>query len=575
MNSAELAHRLLLTSEGEPFYLVACLWSAVLVVAWLASHSRGAQTPTVAAPRPGRLTLRIGENVLVILSAAAVAAFAGACVVYLRTEFFHDHTEPAAMVLSWKFALGQPIYHDPDSAARYSLLYGPLVFAANALGMGLLGPSLLSAKLAGAVAGVGGLLILFFSLRGAFGWRRGLIGAGYAALCGLAFEDTLFNPRPDAQLFFWGCLGVAAASSRAGLPAALGVGLAAGAAVGCKAHAWLYFVPLLALLLRRHGRGRLAAALLAAVVLAALPFALFRQVSWANYRYWLMAAAQHGFSWDLLVGNLRWAAVLAAPVLVAILFRAFTLGRKGVGLSAPGRVLAFVGAAAMAAVCVLGAKRAAGPHHLLPFLPMLAYAACEMWEPTDQAGLRAAAANGLPASCPRWLGPALVAALLAALLPGVASRARRMTTGLLRADKTGRELSEEVASVLARHPYVSIHMGCAGNRTYPLTWVRPLLEFAGRPVQLDPVALMDMAGSRLPLPAATLELVARGRSDLWLVPRGEPPLSLLHDYRGPPGEPVFPAEFREAFLSNLEPVERTRFFEVWAPSPSGRKPITQ
>ncbi len=92
---------------------------------------------------------RPGNSRAVWTSAAWIgsALYTTCALAYLLTVPFYDHAEAPCAATAWNYLMGFPMYHDADSAARYSIVYGPCYYLTEAASLWILGPGPFSAKL--------------------------------------------------------------------------------------------------------------------------------------------------------------------------------------------------------------------------------------------------------------------------------------------------------------------------------------------------------------------------------------------------------------------------------------------
>lgn len=481
-------------------------------------------------------------------TALGLLVFVAVAVWYLRLEGFAGEVEPMVSSLSWLVQSGHPLYHDLQAAERYSVLYGPSVFLTNGLFLRLLGPSLLSVKLASALAGVGSLLCLY----GALARRRyDLTAVGVTGLALLFYWSqgfAVYLVRPDALILFTVAFGLyLAVRVRRGFAVA-GLGVLLGFVINLKIHGGIYFLPVLALAWRRWGARTLAGILGLGLLVAAAPFCLHPQVSWPNYVLWLRNAMHHGLGWVTFAMTLRFAVFLALPLGAVLALR-----------PEPGSWLREqrgpVGALAVTLLMALAIsnKPGAGLVHLLPVVPTALFLA----------GL---AARDIPTAA--WLDPrrrlgraAVLAVGITALLAGAvpAYRAVRLVDWQCR---DGRTLQGDLVEIMGTFPDLRIAMACGGEAaSFRHTWLRPLLVFRDNPLLLDPISVMDCMRSGQDLPHETFDAMSAGLVDLWLVPRQEVPFDKANWY--PPHAPVFSPRFIEHFRANYSPRGHSQYFDLW------------
>jgi hypothetical protein len=96
---------------------------------------------------------------------------------------------------------------------------------------------------------------------------------------------------------------------------------------------------------------------------------------------------------------------------------------------------------------------------------------------------------------------------------------------------------------------------------YALTFYRPYLIFAGNPLLVDVIAVMEGQESGRPLPSSTYDAMRDGTVQIWLVPKGGQPFAKKNWYR-PHGQ-VFPSDFVAILRDRYERSGQTQFFELW------------
>lgn len=451
----------------------------------------------------------------------------------LHAEAIQYEPEGASLIVAWLYGHGLPIYHSADSAERYSLLYGPMMYLPFSA-IFKAGGGMVAARLYG----------LFWVLTAVVGmwWlvrrddRRGyLFCLGLFSLC--LILPPIFTGRADAASLAAVTLGAIAAS--AGSLAALACCCAL--AVGAKATAFLYFVPLLVVCAqaRRPTPGQicLAAIMFASLVLA--PFAL-PGVSLGAYCYWLRAAGKHGLLLDLLIMNIVVFLTLAAPALWAC--AASTSWRANHGRSLLALVVTL---AAGLALSVPAAKVGSGYFHMVPFVPvlMLVMVRSPQWHVGTVQRLTTVIHTAF------FLFALLfMARHLSALLYG--ERSIKVTPAVLaEVDRFVRQYRDDGG--------ISMGSGQLGHRQTNAAFYT--LRHGGAYL-LNDVAMWDMEGASLPIPEATLSVVARCQISNWLVPAGDKPFRSANLYS--PERMMMPG-LESIFQSRYEMVQHGHYFDVW------------
>jgi len=455
-----------------------------------------------------------------------VLIYLAAVIFYAATPAYFDHVEPSVASVSWLVMQGRQAYPDRASSGLYGLPYGPMLFLLNGFTMKLLGPGIITSKVAGACAATSSLILLAVAVRRARGqWSRAI---QWAALGYLMFGLTSFWVRAEPLLLLSSSLAVLSLTMPAGSSAVL-AGAALGLGVNLKASAIIYLFPALALVWRTHGTARFAAAAGIAVLVASLPYVSFDTISLAGYLSWLQAATAQGVRFSTFPAALEWTIFLALPM--------FVMGRPD-GASRGASDMTLFRALLVVCMCVslpLAAKHGTGLYHFLPFVPAIIFVS-----------------SGSPRSGSTVFAPAMLASciLVAALhLPTWVT-----TTTSLPARAIISELKQSEASHAG-----SVAMGYSAN--YRPSFFRPELVFAGEPYWLDGASLMDWHWSGRPFPPAALAALRACVVEAWIVPRGAPPFVLPNAY--PILGDVFPDEFRRIFEERYRLETYGQWFDVY------------
>jgi len=462
-------------------------------------------------------------------------------VIYAVYPGYVDHGEAAISAMSWKMLEGVPVYHGMDAADRISNLYGPLNFLWNAWPLALFGGSVLTSKIAAALAAALIAPVIWWRLRGweLRGWMVALVGA--LLVLHLAFPVVI---RPDNILTVvvgLTVLAVAWGERGGGWKATLLAGLLAGAAVNLKLNAALYVAPVLLLYVLSDWR-RLPLLAVCGLISLVAPFAL-PLFPLDAYLSWFGGMAGKENTWRGVTGAWwRFFFVFAVPPLFWAL-----AGRPA--LAAMGRAQwAYLGSYL---VCVLltmfpASKIGGGGHYFLPFLPLMADLCRRAGSP--------------PESRARQRG-FLVVAFVGVVLMAFQNE-RRFLKKLDWAE--ARVVTAEIEQILADHADKRIQMGVGGavgtdNLSFRFYVWRNMPVYRGHPYTLDTGTVMEMTKLGVPLPAETLRRLETCHTQLWLVPKGEEPFSLWGYYF----QHAYSDQFRETFAAHHVKVESRDTFDLW------------
>jgi hypothetical protein len=492
------------------------------------------------APLLSKVPLSFGESLRkrgaqarTLCAALLLAVYFAIVADYLFSPQFLDHLEPMVASMSWAFLHGRPIYHEAASAERYSVLYGPLLYILTSIPLGVLGPSLVTAKLGACLAGVAAFGFLYAATAAlglSHSWRLALLG--WLALALLTFPGASYWIRSEPWMMMLASAALFSAVRLRPLPAALACGALTGLLAGLKIHSGIYAIPAWAWVFQRGGRRTIAPA---AVAMCAAFFAPFiaapAQISLARMVFWIRETSHHGVSLGVGLSVFEWGlffAAAAGPPLLAN--RKNRLYWSAVGVT-------------FLLACGSGSLVGAGRHHLIPWIPSLVFGfGTLLTEP--------------PVRWHSWRAPFAWASVLSMLVIAchhtgdAISESRRFP---------GKEITAELEEIQARHPGAAIEMGYGSN--YALSFYRPLLVFASGEYLLDGAALMDMQPLGMAVTPATRERIKQCKPGLWLFPRGEEPFGLRH--LAPPYVPIFDESLKREFRERFVLAETGRFYSLW------------
>jgi hypothetical protein len=302
---------------------------------------------------------------------------------------------------------------------------------------------------------------------------------------------------------------------------------------------------MLAVLAVQGGRRLLSVCLAAAGLAGILPF-LAPTVSLQQYLVWLRIASAHGIDRNNMLFTAEYALYWLAPLLaLAIAPRTASMA----GRSQQHVEHVYLGALVLALLLlvIIAGKPGAGPHHLIPMIPVVAFGVAP--------GLRRFETKALRG---RLVASGLIAVLVtgfAVAVPQVGFRVKRLHS------LEQLPVAQEVSAVMARYPGRTISMGYGTRADYFVTFFRAPLVWARNPYLIDAASVMDMKLAGLSIPKSTYTALERCEVEIWLIPRGARPFSMDTAYE--PHPPLFEERFQRAFLETHVPREGGRFFDLW------------
>lgn len=511
---------------------------------------------------PNCRTIGLSRFVAAALALAFLGALAAAAWANLRSEAFGDHVQPCVAAISALFWKGQPVYQDFVTPERYSLHYGPVLYAIVGTFQGLLGPTVFATKLPGTLAAFGALLCTFFAIARATNRLTAFSFTGLMAAMMLHSYHLAFSVRGDPFILFFVALGLLAASFERSRTAVI-LGLCVGLAVNMKLHAFAYFLPVFAIAWKQNWsrRSRVGACLLGAAI-AVLPFLLFPQVSAVNYLGLLKVAARHGLSPEEYRGNLEWCVAIAFPALFAVGILMIRLDEftprflRGESVYLAAFLVAFM------LILVPASKHGAGSHHFLPFIPIALLFAARVSVMSmktyrfQSAGTALAAALGCS-----WIACCSISTFRSAIFVYKTSRSE---------DAEARQCLADLLRARNEHADATLLILPSGDDSYKHTFGRFRLIFDGTPIGIDPCALMDFVrgdAAEVDLLELTRSTMKRlGKPVLCIFPKDGEPFSMRTLY--PPGGPLFQDKLRTDFNRTFWRVGSTEFFDLYQPRTS-------
>jgi hypothetical protein len=284
-----------------------------------------------------------------------------------------------------------------------------------------------------------------------------------------------------------------------------------------------------------------------------LPF-LSPAVSLSNYIAWLQSASDHGLSIGLFIQNTLFVLFACIPILLFLLWEKRVEG--AVSILAGHKLVTFASIVAVLLILVAASKPGSGPHHFLPFLPVLAFLTAGTVEEVTHAGSR------------RWTayvfwGPVAAVLIAATLKAGFAFYyGVRVVNSQFAANK----LIDEVASISAKYPDRNVYMGYGNGSRYTRTFVRNYLTYAGYPYFIDAPALMDFQLSGIEIPQATIDRMLADNNAVWLIPAGDEPFTILNWYFRFNEGFLFSDAFRDAFSRAFRKQDSATYFDVYVGS---------
>ncbi|MCU0550206.1 MAG: hypothetical protein MUC48_12725 [Leptolyngbya sp. Prado105] len=497
---------------------------------------------------------RIARSTALIFAIAILINYIGLVILYPTWADYADPAEANVAIVSWLLRRGEPIYPTLDAAGRYINNYGAFSYITHAIFLSLFTPSIFSSKLAGSIAGLSSLALIFLLIKHRLGQRFAIVGSAIVTLCFLnqtsasGLLASSFWVRPDSLLLFFSSLGLFLVVRCHKSFAIFGSAIALGISTNLKVTAFLQFIPIYVLLLERFGLVSVLISAISSLLISALPY-LLPQISLTNYWTWLQQVRLKGINSAQIPKNLLWTAFVSIPSAIALLlnFNPRWFSKRF--------LYCFTLIAGIVINAVISSTRGALENNMLPFVPLLVYLATDLLQ--------------IKVTRPKLISVLGISAAIAFVISScvaVYSTEVKFIDRMLTAP--GHRAIADLDRFIAAHPNRTIGIGY-GAVSYQLSSYRPQLVFAGNPYLLDSASLMEMQASGLDnTPEKTMNALRTCQTQIWLIPKGNPPFQVYSYY--PPLQKLFSDRFRKSFAANYEKQETTEFYDAWfcKPQPS-------
>jgi len=315
---------------------------------------------SVIGNKIGDMLSKIIDKILIINLTLFFGIFSVLAICYLFYPSYIDHLEPSIANLGAVFNNGQEIYPNLDSYTYSGLLYGPALSQIQSV-FQLLGLNyFFVTKLPGVLGFFTALVILFYLI-------KNNLARSYLLLM-LPFSWILFWNKAEPFFLLLVALTLFLSQTKNRPINVFFCGVLAGLAICLKLHGALYI--LAAMLVSPIGKGfkNISAYIYFSIGILTIVYALFSptQVSIFYFIEYIKLASKHGLSKDILIENFSYLFVISIPLII-IFIKTF----RSKGILSFQIILLF---AIEGLVSIIGGKIGSGIHHLLPFIPINAYA---------------------------------------------------------------------------------------------------------------------------------------------------------------------------------------------------------
>ena len=415
-----------------------------------------------------------------ISSLVTVLAAILVCFSYLRANAIYNAYGTLCAMISWMHAQGGPIYSPPSAIAPHSMPYGPCGFLLTGWCQSLLGVGFFSSKLPSFLAQIASWFFFYLALRKKVSEQMAFTLTALVVAMVMSFDPLEFWMRPDPFLAAAVVVGLwISVQTGAWAPFALGVVI--GIAVNLKFYAFVFFLVPLALIWRTQKSTPVwTMVAILGVAITFLPFQL-PQVSLADYLRILQTDSHTIIQPAYAERSLQWAFVLGMIALGPLYVARSDFDIKASIL----RSADILGALAVSLLLMVipSSKDGANPHHLLPLLPVVVFAAACLHRDISKHPLLEHEFS--------WPGLSLfLSIVIFAEFFNIINTAKQVHA-FVRLDRVARrEIPELEAVYRGETPCLLFFAPVQVVSTDPHS-CRALLVFSGMPIGIDPCASED------------------------------------------------------------------------------------
>ena len=454
---------------------------------------------------------------------------------YLIYPNYFDHAEPTVAVIGQIVAAGGQAYPQGTDWQFNGLIYGPGLYLLNALGTQLFDP-IVGSKLPGVLSYVMGLSLIWWLLPSA-------IPRAMLVLIYLFYEFGFWN-RPEAHLLFLSALGIALIA-RPKTWTILGLGLLAGLAATFKFTGFLFFIPLVfARLIEGNSWRSLPFAVLLGLGIACLPYAL-PAFSFHNHLAYIQLLATQTLSVSLMQSNVAYAVFSLLPVVWLWASQRDHPQHRQLGL------IILVDSVIELLVCIAASKPGAGPHHLLPGLPIKIWLVHQLTFKNSDENARAI----------RFFGLVVLVMSIYYVSYGYPKFLR---VHLVSFESISRQFQakQELKTQLQNNPNPLIGVSDDKHENYSLSFYRPYAFTPDYKSKLDPVAFMEVNYTLEADDSLFAEKIRACTYKSIILPAQGNPFDLSNLYFKYK-KPLFTDNLKSIFTSSYKLLRRGQFYDVY------------
>jgi hypothetical protein len=483
--------------------------------------------------------------IFMAISAALATAYLSYLLIFYATlQGYIDHIEPNIAIGAWRFLEGYNLFQTPDEWPLF-IGYGPLLNLIHAAVFDVLGGSILTSKLANTFAGLFSVFLFFFYALRQFGIVKASTGIILFIGLMLIYSPFSFWSRPDPFILFFVTLAVATnclSREKCGRwTPHLIVGACIGLAVNLKAHAFIYFIPIVIDICGWKGIRQMVAIGLISIITFLLPF-MHPQISITQHVLIIFEnlSGHNRFDFGQFITALKYSLFFLSPGLLLI---GLTLqGRRNLDIK---DVIYFMALSICVTLAIFPSSNVGmGTYHMFPLAAI-----------TVDSILRFS--RGFDGYSRIQKGILVILPLLFIAISIPVQRRLMRNLDRIVTENT----AQEVHRITEQYRNESIQIGYGQSfKNYRFSYFKIIPMFTGQSISIDAQTIMEfnLIGQDF-TPNLTADILAC-KTQHWLIPKNEKPFRLKSYYTN---KRLF-GQAPSAFLKRYEITKSYKYFDVWS-----------
>jgi hypothetical protein len=455
---------------------------------------------------------------------------------------------------------GGQLYHNLlDSAERYSQLYGPVSFIWYGWMFKVFGASITTLKATSVLISLSIFILIFLSFRRSANLKVSVIAIAYLILC-LGINNYFpYKVTLNNYVLFFVALAIFGIGHKNKFVSFALCSISFGLIFSTKLNGILFMVPIMGLFFQRYGFKMLILLGVSSILVSLSPFVL-PNVSLTNFIEYIGTQKGSAANLNPFIRSLTFAIILFFLPIIGLIFYKIAHSKERLSEWFFNRRLIFILYSFSIILSVYISSKTWQLHHIMPLTIFGVYFVLLEIQSIDQEVTKESFANKI-----NWeigyksLGVSLVTFFI---IFSYHLYEKRFDTAI-KTNFRNKQIIDDINYIMKEYKGNKIHGGYGHIRWMTEFDFFPLLQFAGHPYFVDgggPMRAMGQAGIKIP--DATIEYLAKGKIDIWIIPKKQRPFEFVIENKYK--QKTFDQRFRDTFKKNYKIIQRTKFFDVYS-----------